>query len=88
MDLFGKRVFVVVNKNLEMRSSGFDVGPKFNARYPYKRRAEGDQGHREKARRSEFCTFKQRCMWSHWKLEEARRFSHGAFEESTALLTR
>lgn len=30
-----------------MRSPGFDVGPKFNARYPYKRRAEGDQRHRD-----------------------------------------
>lgn len=45
------------------------------------------QGRREKARRSEFCTVKQRCMWSHQKLEETRRFSDGAFEESTALLT-
>lgn len=49
--LFGKRVFVVVNKNLEMRSSGFEVDPKSNARYPCKRKAEGDQRPRDTGRR-------------------------------------
>lgn len=47
MPLFGKRVFEVVIKVLELGSSGAREGPKSHNRCPYKRKADRDVRHRD-----------------------------------------